>query len=106
MDFDLVLRDVRLPDARPDQPTTDIGVTGGRIAAIAPKLGGAAREEMRIVVNELRIRIEWRKEHRVTRIELTQENNVRLRCDCLADDRAARRGQVVDCSNCLFPRHW
>lgn len=47
MDFDLVLRDVRLPDARPDQPTTDIGVNGGRIAAIAPKLGGAAREEMR-----------------------------------------------------------
>ena len=47
MDFDLVLRDVRLPDAKPDQPTTDIGVNNGRIAAIAPKLGGAAREEMR-----------------------------------------------------------
>ena len=47
MDFDLVLRDVRLPDAKPDQPTTDIGVNNGHIAAIAPKLGGAAREEMR-----------------------------------------------------------
>ena len=35
MDFDLVLRDVRLPDAKPDQPTTDIGVKDGRIAAIA-----------------------------------------------------------------------
>ena len=46
MDFDLVLRDVRLPDAKPDQPTTDIGVKDGRIAAIAPKLGGSAREEV------------------------------------------------------------
>src|SRR5471030_3001295 len=47
MDFDLVLRDVRLPDSKPDQPTTDIGVNGGRIAAIAPMLGGAAKEEMK-----------------------------------------------------------
>lgn len=45
MDFDLVLRDVRLADSTPDQPTTDIGVVRGRIAAIAPKLGGGAREE-------------------------------------------------------------
>lgn len=45
MDFDLVLRDVRLADSTPDQPTTDIGVVQGRIAAIAPKLGGSAREE-------------------------------------------------------------
>ena len=45
MDFDLVLRDVRLADSTPDQPTTDIGVSQGRIAAIAPKLGGSAREE-------------------------------------------------------------
>ena len=45
MDFDLVLRDVRLPDSTPDQPTTDIGVSQGRISAIAPKLGGSAREE-------------------------------------------------------------
>ena len=45
MDFDLVLRDVRLPDSTPDQPTTDIGVVQGRIAAIASKLGGSAREE-------------------------------------------------------------
>ena len=46
MNFDLVLRNVRLPDAKPDQPTTDIGVNQGRIAALAPKLGGSAREEM------------------------------------------------------------
>ena len=47
MDFDLVLRDVRLADSTPDQPTTDIGVVQGRIAAIAPKLGGSAREVYR-----------------------------------------------------------
>src|ERR1700761_5970411 len=47
MDFDLVLRDVRLPDAKPDQPVTDIGVKDGKIAAITPKLGGAAKEEMK-----------------------------------------------------------
>src|SRR5215475_8688703 len=46
MDFDLVLRDVRLADSRPDQPTTDIGVKDGRIAAIARGLGGGAREEV------------------------------------------------------------
>ena len=45
MDFDLVLRNVRLPDAKADQPTIDIGVKDGRIAALAPKLGGSAREE-------------------------------------------------------------
>ena len=32
MDFDLVLRDVRLADATPDRPATDIGVKDGRIA--------------------------------------------------------------------------
>jgi len=47
MDFDLVLREVRLPDSKADQPATDIGVKDGRIAAIAPKLGGAAKEEMK-----------------------------------------------------------
>jgi cytosine deaminase len=47
MDFDLVLRDVRLPDSKADQPVTDIGVKDGRIAAIGPKLGGAAKEEMK-----------------------------------------------------------
>ena len=46
MDFDLVLRDVRLADARPDQPTTDIGVKDGRIAAIARGLG-LAKEEVK-----------------------------------------------------------
>ena len=46
MDFDLVVRDVRLPDSKPDQPATDVGVKGGRIAAIAPRLG-AAKEEMK-----------------------------------------------------------
>ncbi len=47
MDFDLVLRDVRPVDFKADQPSTDIGVKDGRIAAIAPKLGGSAREEVR-----------------------------------------------------------
>lgn len=47
MDFDLVLREVRLPDSKPDQPVTDIGVKDGKIAAIAPRLGGAAKEEMK-----------------------------------------------------------
>ena len=47
MDFDLVLRDVRPADSTPDQSTTDIGVVRGRIAAIAPKLGGSAREEFK-----------------------------------------------------------
>lgn len=46
MDFDLVLRNVRLPDSKPDQPTIDVGVKDGRIAALAPKLGGSAKEEM------------------------------------------------------------
>jgi cytosine/creatinine deaminase len=46
MDFDLVLRDVRLADAKPDQPTTDIGVKDGRIAAIAPRLAGSAKEQV------------------------------------------------------------
>ena len=45
MDFETVLRNVRLADARPDQPTTDIGVKDGRIAAIARGLG-AAKEEV------------------------------------------------------------
>ena len=47
MDFDLVVRDARLPDSKPDQPSVDIGVRDGRIAAIAPTLGGSAREEMK-----------------------------------------------------------
>ncbi|MBX3500277.1 MAG: amidohydrolase family protein [Alphaproteobacteria bacterium] len=44
MNFDLVLRDVRLAESKADQPTTDIGVTDGRIAAIARGLGGRAGE--------------------------------------------------------------
>jgi cytosine deaminase len=44
MDFDLVLRNVRLADATADQPTTDVGVKDGRIAAIAPRLGNAKEE--------------------------------------------------------------
>lgn len=46
MEFDLVLRNVRLPGSRPDHPTTDIGVSKGRIAAISPGLGGNAKEEV------------------------------------------------------------
>jgi cytosine deaminase len=44
MEFDFVLRDVRLPDAKPDQLSTDIGVKDGRIAAIARGLGAAKSE--------------------------------------------------------------
>ena len=45
MDFDLVVRDARLPGSRPDQPAIDIGVKDGRIAAIGRGLAGAAKEE-------------------------------------------------------------
>ena len=45
MEFDLVLRDARLPDSRPDQPSVDIGVKDGRIAAISSGLGGTAKEQ-------------------------------------------------------------
>lgn len=45
MDFDLVLRNVRLPDSKADQPAVDIGVKDGRIAAIGAGLGGTAKEE-------------------------------------------------------------
>ena len=45
MDFDLVLRDARLPDSKPDQPAVDIGVKDGRIAAIGSRLSGATREQ-------------------------------------------------------------
>lgn len=45
MDFDLLLRNVRPPEATPGEPPMDIGVIGGRIAAIAASLPGAAREE-------------------------------------------------------------
>ncbi|MGZ3340046.1 MAG: amidohydrolase family protein [Reyranella sp.] len=46
MDFDLVLRDVRLADGKPGEPSTDIGVKDGRIAAIAPRLAGGAGEQV------------------------------------------------------------
>jgi cytosine/creatinine deaminase len=46
MDFDLVLRDVRLADAKSGEPSTDIGVKDGRIAAIAPRLGGSAKDDV------------------------------------------------------------
>src|SRR4029453_14957183 len=45
MDFDLVLRNARLPDSRPDLPAVDIGVKDRRIAAIGPGLAGAAKEQ-------------------------------------------------------------
>src|SRR3712207_7069605 len=45
MDFDLILRRARLPKTEPSDPLLDVGVKDGRIAAIAPALGGAAREE-------------------------------------------------------------
>ncbi len=45
MDFDLVLRDARLPDSQPDQPAVDIGVKDGRIAAIGSGLRRPAKEQ-------------------------------------------------------------
>src|SRR5215470_18727541 len=45
MEFDLVLRNVRLPDSKPDQPAVDIGVKDGRIAAIGSGLSGTAKEQ-------------------------------------------------------------
>ena len=45
MQLDLILRDVRLPDAKPGDPAMDIGVAGGRIVAIAPRLEATAPEE-------------------------------------------------------------
>lgn len=45
MDFDLILRRARLPKTKPSDPLLDVGVKDGRIAAVAPALGGAAREE-------------------------------------------------------------
>jgi cytosine deaminase len=46
MALDLILRSVRLPDSKPDQPVTDIGVKDGRIVALTPALQGEAREEV------------------------------------------------------------
>ncbi len=45
MAFDLILRRARLPGAAPGEPLRDIGVRGGRIAAIAQSLPGTAGEE-------------------------------------------------------------
>lgn len=44
MSLDLLLRDVRLPDAAATDPTVDIAVAGGRIAEIRRGIAGAARE--------------------------------------------------------------
>ena len=44
MGFDLLIRDARLPEAGRDGPTVDIGVSGGRFAAVAPRLDGEAGE--------------------------------------------------------------
>lgn len=44
MGFDLLIRDARLPEAGRDGPTVDIGVSGGRFAAVAPRLEGDAGE--------------------------------------------------------------
>ena len=47
MQPDLILRDIRLPDAAPDAPTMDLAVFNGRIAEIAPRITATAREEVR-----------------------------------------------------------
>ena len=44
MGFDLLIRDARLPEAGREGPTVDIGVSGGRFAAIAPHLAAEAGE--------------------------------------------------------------
>ncbi len=44
MEFDLIIRHARLPDAAPDAPSLDIGVRDGVIAALAPALGTDAGE--------------------------------------------------------------
>jgi cytosine/creatinine deaminase len=46
VDFDLIVRNARLFDADPTAPLVDMAVRGGRYAAIAPGLGGAAGEEV------------------------------------------------------------
>jgi cytosine deaminase len=46
MEFDLLLRQVRLPHSAATDPLMDIGVQGGRIAALAPRLEGSAREQL------------------------------------------------------------
>jgi len=46
MALDLIVRNVRLADAEPDQPATDIGVKNGRIAALTPHFQGNAVEEV------------------------------------------------------------
>jgi cytosine/creatinine deaminase len=46
VDFDLIVRNARLLDADRGAPLVDIGIGGGRYAAIAPALGGAAREQL------------------------------------------------------------
>lgn len=44
MALDLIIRNARLADARPENPTVDIGVREGIIAAIAPRLAAAGPE--------------------------------------------------------------
>lgn len=44
MSLDLLLRDVRLPEAAATDPTVDIAVAGGRIAEIRRGIAGEARE--------------------------------------------------------------
>ncbi len=44
MGFDLLIRDARLPAAGRGGPTVDIGVSGGRFAAVAPRLAEEAGE--------------------------------------------------------------
>jgi len=46
MTLDLILRNVRLADATPGEPSTDIGVKDGRIVALSPGLQGDAAEEV------------------------------------------------------------
>ncbi len=44
MGFELILRNVRIAGGPPEAPPSDIGIEGGRIAAIGPKLDAAGEE--------------------------------------------------------------
>lgn len=44
MDFDLIVRNARLPGDAPGAPLSDLGIREGRYARIGPQLAGAARE--------------------------------------------------------------
>ena len=80
------MRDARLADAKPDQRATDIGVKDGRIAAIAPRLGGGAGEQVQERTLPPRPAANYcRSTGRRTGVSLTtyRANSIRHRLACL-----------------------